>query len=156
MVSEINLFQERIILLIHILPHLPIMFQDLLFYRRTFGNNFILICFLKRSSSSFSHKPPVFEVHTTILIQLSPMASFPPWRNPLRQPAVRQLLQRQINPSKAQRLFDHLKVGDTWISRYFRARSDYPARPFGAVVVFEPFAEVGARSEFKQEIDFHS
>ena len=57
--------------------------------------------FFKSTPSSRCHEATVFKIHTSVHIQLGPMAVLSSWRQSLCKSAIRKFLEGAVNPSEA-------------------------------------------------------
>ena len=104
----------------------------------------IVECFLKCLSTGFSHQASIFKIHTSVHVQLSPMAFRSARREALSQPPIGQLLQCRVNLTETKSLFHHFNVWNSWpLGWILTAISHHPTTLLFVVVFFEPLAKLG-------------
>ena len=115
-----------------------------LVYLRVWRNNLVLEYILKSSSTSLCHQSSIFNIHTSVHVQLSPMAFRSARREALSQPPIGQPIQCRVNPTETKRLFHHFNV---WNSRTFRwaltAINHHQTTFLFVVVIFKPLPKFG-------------
>lgn len=128
-----------------------------LVYLRVWRNNLILKCPLKSSSACLSHQSSIFKIHTSVHVQLSPMAFRSARREALSQPTIGKSLKGTVYPSETKSLVHHFNV---WNSRPFgwalTAISNHLTTLLFVVVLFEPLAKLSAILKVKKVDYFHN
>ena len=107
-------------------------------------DNIVLKSLFKSNSSSVRHQASVFKVHTSIQIQLSPVAFRAARRKALNQSAIWQAFVSGVYPAEAQSLFHNF---DVWNGRpfgVFATIGHYPTTLLLAMVISKPLPKLGA------------
>ena len=126
-----------------------------LVYLRVWKNNLILECFLKSSSACLSQQSSIFKIHTSVHVQLSPMALRSARREALSQPPIGQPLQYRVNPTETKSFFHNLNVWYSWPLWTFTAICHHPTTFLFAMVLFEPLPKFGAIPKVEKINYFH-
>ena len=115
-------------------------------YLRVWRNNLILECFLKRLSTSLGHQSSIFKFHTSVHVQLSPMAFRSARREALSQPTIGKPFKCAIYPSETKRLFHYFDVRNSWpLGWTLTTISHHPTTFLFVVVLFEPLTKLVTR-----------
>ena len=113
-------------------------------YLRIWRNYLILECLLKSSFACLSQQSSIFKIHTSVHVQLSPMALWSARREALGQLTIRKTLEGTIYPPETKSFFHNFNIWDSWpLGWTLTAISHHPTTFLFIVVLFEPLAKLG-------------